>query len=232
MHLAARHVLTDRDDLLRLAEHPRRERQRVGAQVEQRAAGEVVAQDAVGVGEPLAVVREHGPYVAEHAVVEQLPDHVVARQVERPQRLCAVHAALGRPRGDVRCLRRVQRDRLLHQHVLAGEVGVRAVGAVRELLRRRDRARPDGDDLLAGVAAQRTGEPLGDPAGAEHAPAQRGRGHGVGQPGRRHRGREGHRSPSLRSVGNALRRCDIDSLASSLIAARPSPRGRRRASRR
>ncbi len=35
----------------------------------------------------------------DYAVVEQLPDHVVAR-VERPQRLGAVHAALGRPRGD------------------------------------------------------------------------------------------------------------------------------------
>ncbi len=77
------------------------------------------------------------------------------------------------------------------------EVGVRAVrpamlGPVRELLRRRDRARPDGDDLLARVAAQGTGEPLGDPAGAQHAPPQGGRGHRIGQAGGRERAGKRH----------------------------------------
>ena len=52
---------------------------------------------------------------------------------------------------------------------------------VRELLRRRHRPRPDGDDLLAGVAAQGAGEPLRDPAGAEHTPAQVGAAIGSGR---------------------------------------------------
>ena len=201
-------------------------------------------------GEPLAVVGQHRVHVAEHAVVEELPDHVEAWQVERPHRLGAEHPPLRSPFRDLRCLRLVQRERLLHQHVLArlerkqgvpvvevvrrgdvddvdlgigDEIGVRAVGPPDpdppgELLRRRHRPRPGRDHLLAGVAAQGTGELLRDPAGAQHTPAQRRCVHRVGQPGGRECARETHRSPSLRSVGNDPTRCDIDSLASSLIA--------------
>jgi hypothetical protein len=53
------------------AEHPRRQRDRVGPEVEERAARQVGAHDPVLAREPLAVLGEHGPDLAQHAGVER-----------------------------------------------------------------------------------------------------------------------------------------------------------------
>ena len=113
------------------------------------------------------------------------------------------------------------------------EVGVRAVRAadadpVRELLRRRDRARPDGDDLLAGVAAQRAGEPLGDPPGAQHPPPQGGRGHRVGHAGDRERAGKGHRSTFVTRPPWCI---DVMTASATALAVTPSRPGRERGRR-
>ena len=71
------------------------------------------------------------------------------------------------------------------------EIGIRAMGPtdadfVGEISGRRGRTRPDGNNSLAGIAVQRAGKPLGDPAGAEHSPAQWRSRHRVRGPRRRH----------------------------------------------
>ena len=70
-----------------------------------------------------------------------------------------------------------------------------------------------------------------DQAPVEPLGAQRLHGLGPGQAGPDDGEGAGvaHRTPSLRSVDASRRRCDTDSLASSLMADRPSDRGRQRA---
>ena len=98
------------------------------------------------VGEPLAVVGQHGADVAEHAVVEELPDHVVAsagRTSTAPRRRTRPRSAAAS--AICRGLRRVQRERLLDQHVLAApRARAGAAGGGRCAASRCRRRRPRG----------------------------------------------------------------------------------------
>ena len=104
----------------RLAENPGGEGDRVGAEIQQRPAGQVVPHDPVIVGEVLAVVGDHRPDLAQRAGFQQLPDDVELRQEHRPQRLHEEDPLRGSQFGQFGGLARVQRHRLFDQRVLAG----------------------------------------------------------------------------------------------------------------
>ena len=112
-------------------EHPRRERDRVGAEVEQRAAGELRPHDAVAGVEPLPHVGEDDARLAHHAVGEQLAHDVVAGQEERPHRLHAEDPGALRGLPDESRLPGIQPHRLLDEDVLAPAIASRACGRCR-----------------------------------------------------------------------------------------------------
>ena len=104
--------------------------------------------------------------------------------VEREEDMAVVHVVGG---GDVDHVE----ARIGHQRLVAA-VGRRDLPLPGEGVRLLLRARADGGDVLPGVGAHRGDELLGDPSGAEDAPAERGRLHRRRDAGFRERGRKGH----------------------------------------
>ena len=202
----------DGGDRPRLPERPRRQGDRVGAQVEERASREVGPHDAVVGVEPLPHVGDGGPQLPEPALLQDLPHDVELGEEERPHGLHAEDPGVAGRVPDRARLRGVEPHGLLDEDVLPGGDGEQGVGEV-VVVRRRDvddvdvrvgdeglvgavRAlhtprggRPAGGLTAAGphrrhdlsrVATERGDEPVGDPPGAQHSPAQGGRVEGVG----------------------------------------------------
>jgi hypothetical protein len=144
------------------AEDHRRERHRVDAEVKQRPAAKLrCEQPEIGIfGEPLAVIRGHGDDVAEYAPRQPVPDHGDMRQEPGPHRLHGEEPVLPRHTGDLAGLRRVHRERLLDQHVLARQQREDRVVVVHRV-RRRDVDHVDvriGHKLLVAAVPARDAE--------------------------------------------------------------------------
>ena len=187
-------------------EHPVREAEDVGAEIQHRTAGLRRVHHPPVPGEVLAVVGHHGLDLTEHPVSRtcRMTSNLGSAVVQNASMQNT--PAIGGQRGQLARLRRVDRQRLLHQHGLAGHHGGPGAVQVRDVLGGDvdhvdpvavdhllvaavgggnpeaigERGGPvqaagrDRDDLLRGRCLQCGDEPLGDPAGADDAPAQRG----------------------------------------------------------
>ncbi len=109
-------------DPVRLAEQQLRERHRVDAEIEQRAAAERrIAQPVAGVERAReAEVGGHGADVADRAVGDELDELAHQGMAVHPHPLHQEHPALGGEVHELPGLRCVERERLLAQHRLSG----------------------------------------------------------------------------------------------------------------
>ena len=192
---------------LRRAEHHRCERHRIDAEVEQGAAAELGREQPVAVvTEELPVIGGDGDDAPERALREQLADLDDVGQEARPHRLHQEQSRGAGGRHQLLRLQGVHRERLLHEHRLAGVAaraasprGAAAPASPRRPHRRRGprpapRSRRGGWGCRSGrrtalrvssrrdptavirpvsVSARSAANDAGDPAGSDHAPAQR-----------------------------------------------------------
>ena len=149
-----------RDDRGRRAEDVPCERDRVDAEVEERAAAEFERVEAVArvARDLLRVVGEHRADLAERAAADELAhaDHV--REVARPHRLHREQPAFGRDIANGGRLGAGQRERLLDEDVLAVlEREDRVLGVHRVRGRRRRRCRRRGPTRAPRTSRARAG---------------------------------------------------------------------------
>ena len=107
------------------AEHQRRERQRIDAHVEQRPAAEVGIEHPAGgrLVDDEPEIGVHLPRRAEPALLQARPHRSDDRVAGHPHRLHEEAAGLGGGRDHRLCLRGIEGQRLLAEHVLAGVEG-------------------------------------------------------------------------------------------------------------
>lgn len=117
------HDRCQRAELRRRPQSGRDECQRVGAQIHERAAGRVRAEDEVAGLEVFAVCGQDRCHLAQGAVVGQLPEHIELRQEERPQRLRRKQPGGRGTVADVPGLDGVDAEGLFDEHMLAGHQG-------------------------------------------------------------------------------------------------------------
>jgi hypothetical protein len=172
---------------LRRPEHHGGERERVDAQVEQGSTTEFGSEQPVlRVGlEPHSLIGRNGQDLAYRALPEQFPQATQVRQEAAPHRLHAEHPGVPGGHRHGPGLDGVHRERLLHQHSLAGGDGRQGVLGVKRVRGR------DVDDVHLRVGDQGGDravptvdpEPVGELLGAGRRPRSDGDSLGIGEKG-------------------------------------------------